>query len=221
MKEFAILWDYNGVIVNDEHLHEKAFATVVKPYGVDLSHDFFIEYCIGRSDRTAATNIKTMYADKLDSLSHEELLRQKISQYQQLATPETIIYPGAPDHIRKLSQEFRMALVSGSYSSEIIPTLKAANIKDVFEVFITAEDVQHGKPDPEGYLKALEMLDIEAKNAVVIEDTPPGITAAHEAKVKCIAVTQSLPKGYLSQADLIVGNVAEITPAIIKNLLAS
>lgn len=219
MKQYAILWDYNGVIVNDEHLHEQAFNTVINKFGAAISHEQFVEYCVGRSDKNAAINIKTLNPEKLAAIEALEIVRQKKEEYERVANPKTIISPGAPEQLKLLAQEFRMAIISGSYRNEIIATLEANEITNLFETLVTIEDISRSKPDPEGYVKALDTLGLEAADAIVVEDTPAGIAAAKAAGVTCIGMAQTLPESYLTSADYIVKNITQISPDIIRSLV--
>ena len=81
--------------------------------------------------------------------------------------------------------------------------LRAAGIA-VFDVIVSAEDVSRGKPDPEGYLRALELLGLPGARAAAIEDTPPGVTAAKAAGLYCVAVLGTVPRERLGEADEIV-----------------
>ena len=91
----------------------------------------------------------------------------------------------------------------GRRALEVETVLDAAGI-DVFEVIVSAEDVTRGKPDPEGYLRALELLGVEAAEAVALEDAPPGIAAARAAGLRCVAVLGTVPRERLGEADEVV-----------------
>jgi beta-phosphoglucomutase len=87
---------------------------------------------------------------------------------------------------------------------EIEAVLDAAGLRDLFPVLVCLEDVNRGKPDPEGYLLALELLGAEAADAVAFEDSEPGVDAARAAGIRCVAVLGTLPPERLARADAII-----------------
>jgi len=97
-----------------------------------------------------------------------------------------------------------VAVVSGAARSEIEPVLEAAGIAEIVTAMVTAEDVANGKPDPEGYLLALDRLGAEVGGAVAFEDSEPGVDAARAAGIHCVAVLGTLPRERLARANAIV-----------------
>ena len=85
-------------------------------------------------------------------------------------------------------------MVSGASRDEIEPVLAAAGLEDAFAAVVAMEDVEQGKPDPAGYLRALELLAIEPRDAAAIEDSPPGVVAAKAAGIRCVGLTRTFPR---------------------------
>lgn len=220
MKSIGILFDYNGVIVDDEHLQEKATAIAVKQFGVELTHELFKEHCLGQTDKLGLENLKTIFP-QMQNASIEALAKVKTEVYFALIEHESILYPGIKDQLQKFSEQFHIALVSGARRVEIISTLEEESIEHYFQAIITAEDVTRSKPDPEGYRKGVAALNLPPKNIVAVEDTPTGVAAAKGAGVKCIAVLHNLPADKLQAADKIVEKVTDITPDIIRELVVA
>jgi beta-phosphoglucomutase-like phosphatase (HAD superfamily) len=98
-----------------------------------------------------------------------------------------------------------------------IETVLGAAGLDVFDVIVSADDVTRGKPDPEGYLLALEQLGVRAVDAVAIEDAPPGIAAAKAAGLRCVAVLGTVPPERLGEADEIA---SRLDSGLVDRLLA-
>ena len=111
----------------------------------------------------------------------------------------------------------RLAVVSGAARSEVETVLDAAGI-DLFEVIVSAEDVTRGKPDPEGYRRALELLGVEAAQALALEDAPPGVAAAKAAGLCCVAVLGTVPRERLGEANEVV---PRLDAELVERLLAS
>jgi sugar-phosphatase len=111
--------------------------------------------------------------------------------------------------VRYAAARVPVAIVSGAARAEIEPVVRAAGLADVLSTITSSDDVVEGKPHPEGYLRALELLDggIEADDVLVFEDTEAGVAAAKAAGMRCFAVLGTLAPARLAAAD-------EIVPAI-------
>lgn len=219
MPDYAILWDYNGVIVTDEHIQAKAMANILGRYGVTLDSQTFEIHCLGRSDRAGFDNIKTLYPE-LQDYQTARLVEEKVAEYQKLVQLESIVYPGIKEKLEELGQDFIHCIVTGSLAVEVLPTLQEAGIVQLFKAIITTDEINRGKPNPEGYLKGVATVAVPKNRIVVIEDTPAGITAAHAAALKCVAVTHTLSPDRLYEADLVVKRVSDITIEKLKHILA-
>lgn len=102
----------------------------------------------------------------------------------------------------------KLALVTGSLRVEAEIALKACGIGDCFDVVIAAEDVGLGKPNPEGYLKAIDLLNVSPEESIIVEDSPSGIKAAKAAGIDCIAVTNTHARNELSDATSVVDSLS-------------
>ena len=111
-----------------------------------------------------------------------------------------------------------MAIVSGAFRAEIEPVVAAAGLTEQITAIVAADDVEHGKPHPEGYVQALDLLGLGAAEAVVFEDTEAGIAAAKAAGIRCIAVRGTLPDDRLAAADELVD---AIEVSLLQRLLVS
>ena len=100
-----------------------------------------------------------------------------------------------------------MAIVSGAFRAEIEPVVEAAGIAGRLTTIVAADDVEHGKPHPEGYLRALERLGVDAADAVAFEDTEAGVASAKAAGLRCLAVRGTLPDERLAAADELVDRI--------------
>lgn len=118
--------------------------------------------------------------------------------------------------VRYAAARVPLAVVSGAFRAEIEPVLEAAGLDSLFRALVTADDVARGKPHPEGYLRALALVGVEAGEAVAFEDTEAGIASARAAGVRCLAVEGTMPVDRLALAD---GRVREIDRALVERLL--
>lgn len=218
MKSTGILFDYNGVIVDDEHLQQQAMAEVVGEYGVVLDDQLYAQVCLGRTDRAAFQQLRDTF-DRLEGVSTEELVREKVRRYERIVGESSILYPGIRETLIRLSESCLLGVVTGSVRREVEPILTNGGLRELFQCLITADDIKRGKPDPEGYLNGVAVLQLPKERVVVIEDTPTGIRAAKNAGLKCIAVEHTVAADQLAQADKIVAKVTDLTPELVAMVI--
>jgi HAD superfamily hydrolase (TIGR01509 family) len=111
-----------------------------------------------------------------------------------------------------------VAVVSGAARDEVEPVLAAAELTNAVSAVVTADDVERGKPDPEGYLRALAILGADAERAVAFEDSQAGVGAARAAGIRCIAVLGTMPPERLAAADEII---SQLDAGVVRRLLES
>ena len=212
----AIIFDMNGVIINDEELHAMAFSRVLSQFGVMLSREDkdYKEICLGRTDREGFEVLIERFGITEDI---NELLRQKAEEYLKLVKGNIKSYPGVLELVHKLKDDFMLALVTGAIRQEAELTLKYFKIKDCFKVTITGDDTINGKPDPEPYIRAVEYLHISPDDCVIIEDSSIGVESAKRAGIECIAVLTTHQKEDLTKADFIAKDFKEVEEYIYKN----
>jgi HAD superfamily hydrolase (TIGR01509 family) len=205
----AIIFDFNGVIIDDEAVHFALFREVAAEDGIELSEEsYYANYC-AFDDRDAFTAIYRDHGSDLADDRLQELIAKKASRYDAQLEGNMTLFPGVEQTIQELSFDFPLAVTSGALYDEIKAVLSLSGILDVFTSIVAAEDVQKGKPDPEGYQLAFshlrghhpELEDCGPGVCLVIEDTPAGIRAAKNAGMRVLAVTNTYPAEKLSEAD--------------------
>lgn len=205
----AVIFDMNGVIVDDEPVHEKAFQEILKNYGVDLTSADYEKLCLGKTDRDGFIGVIRKFSLAENLL--EELLEQKSKKYLELASGNAKPFPGVIDLIKRLNEKYSLALASGAIRSEIDMTLELFEIEKYFPVVVSGEEVAVGKPNPEHYILTAQRLKLNPEECLVIEDSKSGVQAAKAAGMKCIAITTSHKRDELAFADRVVDNFSEIT----------
>lgn len=218
MKSIGILFDYNGVIVTDEHLQKQAMGNVVARYAVTLSDELYDEQCFGRSDRTGFENIQKLFP-ALAKIPTADLVAGKVVEYQKLTQNMSLLVPGIREKLRELHQHFAIGLVTGSAHVELDRVFRQENLAQFFDVVISADDTARSKPDPAGYLQGVAALGLPKEKVVAVEDTPIGIVAAKAAGLTCIAVLHTVSADKLASADMVLKSTTEITPEIIFKLV--
>ena len=187
----ALLLDFNGTISDDEHLLCRIFRELFageRP----LSEVEYYERLAGLADR----EIVQVWLGRDDPA----LVERKIERYRELADGSTVTQE-ARDAVEYAAGRVRVAVVSGSARAEIEPVLTTAGLMESVTAIVASEDIGRSKPDPEGYLIALDLLGVEAAQAAAVEDSEAGVEAAKAAGLYCAAVTTTLPAERLSAAD--------------------
>jgi beta-phosphoglucomutase len=199
----ALLLDFNGTISDDEHLLCRIFVELFADER-PLSEDEYYERLAGLADR----EIVQLWLGRDDPA----LVDRKIERYRELADGSTVTQE-ARDAVEYGAGRVPVAVVSGSARAEIEPVLAKAGLVDSVAAIVASGDIRRSKPDPEGYLIALDLLGVEAAEAAAVEDSEAGVEAAKAAGLYCAAVTTTLPAERLSAAD-------EIAHRFDRNLIA-
>jgi len=207
----ALLFDFNGTLSDDEGVQCAIFGELFAEQGRPIGEQEYFDELAGRSDPEIV--------ERWLGAGHPaaaEVLERRVQLFRERAGDGSTVPPHVRDAVLRAAGRARLAIVSGAARSEVETVLEAAGL-DVFDVIVSAEDVARGKPDPEGYLLALEQLGVRAADAVAIEDAPPGIAAAKAAGLRCVAVLGTAPRERLVNADEIA---SRLDSGLVDRLLA-
>ena len=176
----AVIFDFDGIIVDSEPLHFGAFNEVLEPLGKTISWADYCETYSGYDGRDAFKQILKAHKEKLGSGDLKALIARKAGILQEYINDGKVVpLPGAVELVKSIPARLPVALCSGALKSDIEPVLEKLGIGDAFSVMVTAEDTDKSKPDPAPYRLALKKLRIkDASTALAIEDTPAGIFSA-------------------------------------------
>jgi len=207
----AVIFDFDGVIVDTEPLHFQAFQQLLEPVGLGFTWEEYVKTYMGFDDRDAFLEAFKGTDRGLTTVELAELIDRKALLFQEIIRGGISPYPGVVTLIHKIHRaRLPLAISSGALRSDIDPILQTLGIQDCFDIIVTADDVARSKPDPECYRLALarlnqfHSLDIPSHQVLAIEDTPAGIAAAKGAGLKVLAVTNSYPAEQLTCADIIM-----------------
>lgn len=194
----AVIFDFDGIIVDTEPIHYRAFQEVLRPLGLGYDWNEYLERYIGFDDRDAFREVYRAAGKDLDEKRLCELIERKAAVFEEIVLKGVNPYPGVVELIRKLSGRMPLALCSGALERDIAPILDMLGIRGVFDAVVTADDVKASKPDPESYLLAVRRLadifpekGITPHDCLAIEDTPAGIASARAAGLHVLAITNS------------------------------
>ena len=203
----AIIFDMDGVIVDSEPLHERAFLEVFAEMGYGGTHGIQFADYYGRSDKAVWLDF---IAKHHPPQPIEDLLAWKQRRLVELVVAERPIFEGLPELVGKLEFRYKLGVASGSPHVVIDEVLRLENLRRFFPVVVSTADVGQGKPAPDVFLRTAELLAVAPKECCVIEDAAVGIEAALAAGMGVIAITNTLPAEKLSRASHIVKHYAEI-----------
>ncbi len=214
----AVIFDFNGVLVDDEPLHFALFQQTLKKRNIPLSSADYYEKYLGYDDRDCFAAILSDANLNPDSKLIDELILEKSSLYDAEAQRKSLFVENAVQFVKQSAQKYVLGIVSGALKQEIVEWLDRGGITSCFRVIIAAENVTQGKPHPEGYLKALAILNLDLgkdqplmpHECLVIEDSMWGIEAAHGAGMKCIGLTTSYTREELKKGDWVFDKFSEI-----------
>lgn len=222
----AVIFDFNGIIVDDEPIHFELFRQVLREQGIVLTEEDYYDRYLGFDDRGAFT---LAYRERGRALGEQELtclIHCKARYYKETIQTKMRVFPGVKALVSTLSERLPLAIASGALRNEIETLLTAISLKSFFQVIVSAEDVKAGKPEPEIFLKALAQLNaqtsaappITAADCVVIEDSKEGIRGARRAGMHCLAVTNSHSSEQLGEASAIVKSLEEVELFFLERL---
>lgn len=217
----AVLFDFNGVILNDEPVHMAMFQRVLNEEGIMLSQEDYYAHYLGMDDRGCFQAVYEAHHQKLTETKLKDLIQRKSKYYDDYIADHIEFFPGSIDLVKNAKKKYFTAIVSGALKHEIKFGLKKAHLDKVIDVIVAQEDVAKGKPNPEGYAEAIHQLNKKIpkkeKNLIpaeclAIEDSIEGIHSAKEAGLRVAAVAHSYPATDLTQdADWVFEKVGEIS----------
>jgi beta-phosphoglucomutase len=205
----AILFDFDGVVIDSEPLHAKAKKLVLDKFNIIYPSEIFDEFK-GRTDKVFFDYVSV----SLDKSNHSSDFFQNFKKYQfEAIINELKLVEGFLPFLGKVKERgILTALVSSTslYSLGLVD--KLYNISGLFDLIITEVDTEFHKPDPAPYLKALEKLSLSTHHSIVIEDSPNGIISAKKAGCFVYGLTTSFQSHTLSEAgaDEIVESFSEL-----------
>jgi beta-phosphoglucomutase len=210
----AVLFDFDGVIVNSEPLHFWAFHEVLRGERIDLSEEEYYRELIGFDDRGAFKHIFAKRGKELDPKTFLRVMTQKSEKMMDLIQARRYhALPGVEEFIRALWWHYPLAICSGALREEIEAMLEGISLRDCFKVIVAAEDVTVGKPDPSGYLMCARQLsekvkkDLSPTDCLIVEDAPTVIKSVRGVGFPVVGVATSYPAEKLAHATYVVGDL--------------
>ena len=206
----AILFDFDGVLADTMQDNFQAWKKAFENFGINIKkEDYFpLE---GMKLINIAQRISTKYNIRSNP---NEMVRLKNRYY--LQDHSFSFYSEVPELIHSLKTKGKLlAIVSASPREKLEKTVPQ-DFLSKFDMIVSADDTKRGKPNPDPYLVAMEKLNVGPRESLVVENAPLGIKSAKSAGIYCIALTTTLSKRYLKEADKIIKNHEELKKILIK-----
>lgn len=208
MNKFAaVIFDMDGVIVDSEPLHKRAFETLFEELGKQHDHGIIFHEYYGRSDRALLKDFieKHKIPNEL-----EDLTQRKLKYFLQYLREHRPVFKELHALLPDLKKKYKLAIASSSQHRVIDVVMEISGLRPHFEVIVGFEDIRFTKPDPEIYFTAAKRLGVRPSDCCVIEDAALGVQAAKMAGMTCLGLTTSLPAEKLKRADFVVRDFEQV-----------
>ena len=213
----AIIFDFDGVIVDTERFHFQALQRVLEEEQIPLTWEEYTQSYLAMDDKNCFRTVLSRHGRKATAQELKELTERKATFFFSDAADSVAVFPGVEGFIRQVARKNPLAIASGALREEIEFILAKVGLRECFPVVVAAEDVEKGKPDPEAYATALARLNrlgsgkpVKPSECLVIEDSRHGVAAATAAGMRCLAVANSYPPQELAAAHLVVKSLEHL-----------
>jgi HAD superfamily hydrolase (TIGR01509 family) len=203
MPVLGVVFDFNGTLSDDEPVLCEIFMHLFAEHGKPMSAQEYFDRLAGLSDPEI---VRRWLGD--DHPDVEAVIAERIVLYQDAVDDGSSVHEHVREAVRYAATRVPLAICSGAARAEIEPVVEAAGLAACFRAIVSSDDVVHGKPDPEGYRKALAAVGVAPADSLVVEDTEAGIASARAAGVgQVLALQTTLERHRLADADELIGRL--------------
>ncbi|MGH7260879.1 MAG: HAD family hydrolase [Nitrospiraceae bacterium] len=224
----AIIFDFNGVIADDETPHLLMFQQALREEGLSLTKDEYYGTYLGMDERNCLAALIEQARGRRDPVCEQRVHDRKVALFRDYtAAHKPELFPGVVDFVKQAKGRYRLAIASGGTREQITHALKGTPIEKDFAVIVAAEDTVIGKPDPAIYLLTLKRLNeaapvpqppLQAGDCLVIEDSLAGIQSAKAAGMTVLGVATTYSAAALKEADAVCPHPGAISFAQLEQL---
>lgn len=216
----AIVFDFDGVIVDSEPLHYRTFLRVAQGLGMSFDYDEYLERFIGFDDRDAfrsmlglPTGVEGSDADRRRVAA---LVEEKADAFEAVVAEGIEPIPGVIELVKSAAAAGPIAIASGATTRDITLILGRLGLSHLFKTIVTADMVTRSKPDPASYAMAVNLLGVATpglmpSQCLAIEDTAAGLESARGAGLFTVGVTTTGPASKLHRAHRVIDGFAGLT----------
>ncbi|HRC43366.1 MAG TPA: HAD family phosphatase [Nitrospira sp.] len=216
------MFDFNGVIADDETPHLQCFQQALTEAGLSLSKEEYYGIYLGMDERTCATALLEQRDGSCDPAIHAGIIERKAGLFRaHTALHKPALFPWIAGFVQRAVRAYRLAVASGGRREQILAALTGTTVEQAFELIVSADDCTVGKPDPAIYEFTLRQLNarmprpplLKASECLVIEDSRAGVLAGLKAGMRVLAVATTYPASQLVDAHLVLPSLNGIDPA--------
>jgi HAD superfamily hydrolase (TIGR01509 family) len=211
----AVIFDMDGVLADTEPVHEMAMGEFLATLGKSITSEYYSHF-VGLGHRAVWTKLRA-------DLSIERPMEECLAGYQPILVKRSGHVPPGPGVVELVSAlssaGIPMAVASSSFRPVVEATLTGLGLRDRFRAVVTGDEVSHGKPAPEIYLKAAAALGVDPKSCVAIEDSGHGVQAARAAGMACLGLESRYTDPAGLGANRVVASLADVGIADLAELL--
>ena len=213
----AVVFDFDGVIVDSEPLHFRSLYEALLGAGVEITREEYWDHLLAYDDRSSIRLAFERRGERPEPERLEQVVRAKAERFQALI-PEVAVFPGARELIGALRAALPLAIASGARREEIETILSGIGLRDAFREIVGAQDATATKPDPAPYLEAARRLGravpgLVPEDCIAFEDSVAGVLSARGAGMKVIGVAHTYPAAKLRSATRVVDSLQALEPA--------
>lgn len=208
----AVIFDMDGVLTDSMPYHARAMETVFNGLGIAIDPQDIYE----REGEKTGGVVRFLLEKETDELSKYDIgsiVEKYIEEFRRIA--EFRVFGGMETCLHELKKKFLLAVVSGS-DKPIVYDIMESKFPGIFNVIVTGDDVRYGKPAPDPYLRAVDMLEIGKDECFVVENAPMGVDSAISAGLCCVGVPTYLEPGKLERADLVLRDHRELVDFLLR-----
>ncbi len=225
----AILFDFNGVIIDDEPLHMAAYQDALREQGIELTESDYYG-ALGMDDKTFVRRVFELSKRSLTEDILRVVLEDKGAGYRKLIEDKLPLFAGVVTFLKASARHYSLGLVSMALAADIKYVLERARLQSLFSVIVSAEDVNVCKPAPDCYRIARERLNekrraerrqpLLASECLVIEDSPPGIESGRQADMHTLGITNTVSEKQMraAGAEVVSASLADWTVDAVRHV---
>ncbi|HEY7501954.1 MAG TPA: HAD family phosphatase [Vicinamibacterales bacterium] len=214
----AVVFDFDGVIVDSEPLHLRAYQELLEPLGHSLPREEYYARYLGYDDEGMFRELARAREWAIGDREIETLIEEKTRILDTFLLKGDHLYPGAAECVARLASMYPLGIASGALRHEIEAMLRGRDLLRLFRFIVASGDTAAGKPAPDPYRRAAELHELPPDRCVAVEDSRWGIESAKAAGLWCIGITNTYPVAELLQADAIITSLDELTPELIATI---
>jgi len=212
----AVIFDFDGVVAHSEPLHRKSFNMTLKQLGITIPEKLYWEKYVGFGSLSIMEDVFRTHGIKK---SAKFWVGKRMKVFRELVRKEGVKPVRGFMKFNRLLDRMGMKkiIASGGYRKNVLVMLKCLKLDKEFN-FISREDVEKRKPDPEALLLAAKRLGVKPSECLVFEDSPYGVEAARRAGMRCVALTTSLDRSFFEKSCVVVKDFREVDLNFLRSL---